>query len=61
MQVPSTSLTAPIARGAGPGVPRADPVALRPFRRVEPDPFRTFIGDHFNPSELVRTGILALD
>lgn len=61
MQVPSTSHTAPIARGEGPGVPRAVPVALRAFRRIEPDPFRSFSGNDRLRSELVRAGILALD
>ena len=61
MQVPSTSTAAPIDRGEEPGVPRTAPAALRAFRRVEPDPFVTFPGDHFPRSELVRAGILALD
>ena len=61
MQVPSTSTPAPIDRGEDPDVPRAAPAALRAFRRVEPDPFVTFPGDHFPRSELVRAGIPALD
>lgn len=60
MQATGTSIPTRILRGDT-GLPPAGPVALRPFGRVEPDPFVNFLGVHIPLPTLVRAGILSLD